>query len=70
MAWQRCSSWNLFKQDVYKRQVIDVVIHPAIDTASLDRHQIANITHEVDNTIRTTLTQLIEKREAAAKEKE
>lgn len=50
--------------------VIDVVIHPAIDTASLDRHQIANITHEVDNTIRTTLTQLIEKREAAAKEKE
>ena len=50
--------------------VIDVVIHPAIDTASLDRHQIANITHEVDNTIRTTLTQLIEKREAAAKKKE
>ena len=50
--------------------VIDVVIHPAIDTTSLDRHQIANITHEVDNTIRTTLAQLIEKREAAVKEKE
>lgn len=50
--------------------VIDVVIHPAIDTASLDRHQIANITSEVDNTIRTTLTRLSEERETAAKLKE
>lgn len=50
--------------------VIDVVIHPAIDTASLDRHQIANITHEVENTIRTTLAQLIEEREAKSREKE
>lgn len=65
-------SYDLFetKSVITGGAVIDVVIHPAIDTASLDRHQIANITHEVDNTIRTTLTELIEKREAAAKEKE
>lgn len=41
--------------------VIDVKILPAIDTASLDRHQIANIPHEVENTIRETLNELVEK---------
>lgn len=40
---------------------IDVVIHAPIDTASLDRHQIANITHEVENTIRATFDGLVAK---------
>lgn len=40
--------------------VVDIVIHPAIDTASLDRHQTANIHQEVENTIRATLNELIE----------
>lgn len=48
---------------------IDVVIHPPIDTASLDRHQIANITHVVENTIRESLDKLIRTREGK-KEKE
>lgn len=34
---------------------VNMVIHPAIDTASLDRHEIANITHVVENTIKDTL---------------
>ena len=49
---------------------VDVIIHPAIDTASLDRHQIANITHEVENTIRETLDRLVGEESAKMKEKE
>lgn len=41
--------------------VVDVKILPAIDTASLDRHQLANIPHEVEDTIKKTLTELVER---------
>lgn len=48
--------------------VVDVVIHPAIDTASLDRHELANIPHQVEDTIRTTLEELIEEEKKRNKE--
>lgn len=41
--------------------VIDVKILPPINTASMDRHQIANITHEVENTIRESFAELVER---------
>ena len=48
--------------------VIDVKILPAIDTASMDRHQLANISHEVEDTIREALAELIEKEKNRNKE--
>ena len=54
---------------ITKGAVVDVKIHPAIDTAALDRHQIANITHDVENTIRESLKELAE-REKNRMEKE
>ncbi len=41
--------------------VIDVKILPAIDTASMDRHSLANISGEVEDTIRKALRELVEK---------
>lgn len=54
---------------ISKNANIDVVIHPPIDTASLDRHQTANITHEVEAMIRASLEELVAAREGK-KEKE
>lgn len=48
--------------------VIDVKILPAIDTASMDRHQLANISHEVEDTIREALAELIEREKNRNKE--
>lgn len=48
--------------------VIDVKIHPAIDTASLDRHEIANIHDQVENTIRESLDQLVERERQRTRE--
>lgn len=39
---------------------VDILIHPYIETASLDRHQTANIVHQVEDTIRKGLEQLVE----------
>jgi len=39
--------------------VIDVKVLPAVDTNSLDRHQLANIPHEVENNIREALADLV-----------
>ncbi len=54
---------HLFEDNGYitNGAVIDVKILPPIDTASLDRHQLANITHEVENTIRDNLAELVER---------
>lgn len=41
--------------------VIDVKVLPAIDTKSLDRQELANIPHQVENNIRETLAELVEK---------
>ncbi len=49
--------------------VIDIKIMPAIDTASMDRHALANISHQVEDTIREALAELIE-RENNRKEEE
>lgn len=48
--------------------VIDVKIHPAIDTASLDRHEITNIQDQVENTIRESFSRLVEKEEQRKRE--
>ena len=54
---------------ITKGAVIDVKILPAVDTAALDRHETANIPHAVENTIRETLHELVE-REISRTEKE
>ncbi len=41
--------------------VIDVKVLPAIDTKSLDRQELANIPHQVENNIRETLAELVDK---------
>lgn len=46
---------------ITKGAVIDVKILPPVDPVSLDRHQTANIPHEVENTIREALHELVEK---------
>lgn len=49
--------------------VIDVKVLPAIDTKSLDRQELANIPHQVENNIKETLAELVE-REKNRTEKE
>lgn len=45
---------------ITKGAVVDVIVHPSIDTASMDRHRTANITQEVEDTIRKGLDTLVE----------
>ncbi len=49
---------------------VDILIHPSIDTSSLDRHQTANIVHQVEDTIRKGLAQLVEIEQRREKQKE
>lgn len=44
--------------------VVDVVIHPPVYTDGVDRHELTNIPNQVENTIRTTLEELIEEEKA------
>lgn len=53
-------TYKIFEETgVIKGGDVDFVFHPAIDTASLDRHQIASLIGDVEGTIRTTLDQLV-----------
>lgn len=49
---------------------VDILIHPYIDTASLDRHQSVNIIHDVEDTIRNGLSRLVEIEKHRNEEKE
>ena len=49
---------------------VDILIHPSIDTASLDRHETANIVHQVEDTIRKGLDKLIEVENARVQKEE
>lgn len=46
---------------LFKGGDIDFVIHPAIDTASLSRHEVSSLVENVEGTIRESLSELIEK---------
>lgn len=50
--------------------VVDVVIHPPVATEGLDRHELTNIPHIVEDTIRTTLMSLIEEEKIRTQKEE
>lgn len=50
--------------------VVDVVIHPPVITDGVDRHELTNIPHLVEDTIRTTLMNLIEEEKVRTQKEE
>lgn len=46
---------------------IDIKIHPPIDTASLDRHELAELPHNVETIIRSSFNELVKKEEKRLK---
>lgn len=54
-------TYHLFEEEntIKKTATVDIVIHPAIDTASLDRHETAMLPTTVENIIRSTFDELV-----------
>ncbi len=46
---------------------IDIKIHPPIDTASLNRHELAELPHKVEEIIRSSFNELVKKEEKRLK---
>lgn len=64
-------SYKIYEETgLFKDGDIDLRILPAIDTATLERHEAANLIHNVENTIRETLAELVQIDKERSKEKE
>ena len=62
-------TYHLFEEEntIKKTATVDIVIHPPIDTASLDRHETAMLPSTVENIIRSTFDELVIKEEKRIK---
>ena len=57
-------TYHVFEEKGYVQPAkIRVVVHPAVETADLDRHGIVEMEKDVENTIRTTFARLLEEEE-------
>lgn len=54
-------TYHLYEEEntIKKTATVDIVIHPPIDTASLDRHETAVLPETVENIIRSTFDELV-----------
>ena len=56
-------TYHLYEETntIKKKATIDIVIHPPIETSSLDRHETAVLPTTVENIIRSSFNELVKK---------
>ena len=59
MLFRSNGTYHMYEEyGLIKPCKVNVVIHPAVETADLDRHGVSEMEKQVENTIRTSLEEI------------